>query len=268
MFEKDKWKTKFLIVALGQAVSLLGSHGVQFAMIWWLAEQTASPLMLGLSGLVAYLPMTLFSPLAGIAADRLDRKRICIVSDLAMGVVALLYALCLAWLTLPVWTERFAQEAAAIRRILGANCAAVRHIGSTAVPGLCAKPIIDILPVVYDLSLTDAAQAAFERIGYEYLGEFGIPGRRYLRKGGDERTHQIHILAQSDRRNIERHLAVRDYLRTHPEAARQYGALKTALAARFPYDIEGYCDGKAAFMQQLEREALIWQARGQAARHK
>lgn len=104
MFEKDKWKTKFLIVALGQAVSLLGSHGVQFAMIWWLAEQTASPMMLGLSGLVAYLPMTLFSPLAGIAADRLDRKRICIVSDLAMGVVALLYALCLAWLTLPVWT--------------------------------------------------------------------------------------------------------------------------------------------------------------------
>ena len=87
----------------------------------------------------------------------------------------------------PVWTERFAQEAAAIRRILGANCAAVHHIGSTAVPGLCAKPIIDILPVVYDLSLTDAAQAAFERIGYEYLGEFGIPGRRYLRKGGDER---------------------------------------------------------------------------------
>ena len=95
----------------------------------------------------------------------------------------------------PVWTERFAQEAAAIRRILGANCAAVHHIGSTAVPGLCAKPIIDILPVVYDLSLTDAAQAAFERIGYEYLGEFGIPGRRYLRKGGDERTHQIHIFA-------------------------------------------------------------------------
>ena len=142
----------------------------------------------------------------------------------------------------PVWAERFAQEAAAIRRILGANCAAVHHIGSTAVPGLCAKPIIDILPVVYDLSLTDAAQAAFERIGYEYLGEFGIPGRRYLRKGGDERTH--------------------------PEAARQYGALKTALAARFPYDIEGYCDGKAAFMQQLERNALIWQARGQAARHK
>lgn len=104
MFEKDKWKTKFFIVALGQAVSLLGSHGVQFAMIWWLAEQTSSPLMLGLSGLVAYLPMTLFSPLAGIAADRLNRKFICIFSDMSMGVIALIYAVCLLLFDLPVWT--------------------------------------------------------------------------------------------------------------------------------------------------------------------
>ena len=63
-----------MIVALGQAVSMLGSHGVQFALIWWLAEKTSSPLMLGISGIVAYLPMTLFSPLAGIAADRYNRK--------------------------------------------------------------------------------------------------------------------------------------------------------------------------------------------------
>ena len=66
MTETRKWKQSFLIVALGQAVSLLGSHGVQFALIWWLAEQTASPLMLGASGLAAYLPMTLLSPVAGI----------------------------------------------------------------------------------------------------------------------------------------------------------------------------------------------------------
>ena len=104
MFEKDKWKTKFLAVALGQAVSLLGSHGVQFALIWWLAEQTASPLMLGVSGLAAYLPMALFSPLAGIAADRMNRKHICIFSDLAMGMMALLYAMALVLFDLPVWT--------------------------------------------------------------------------------------------------------------------------------------------------------------------
>ena len=65
MEKTQKWKSQFMIVALGQAVSMLGSHGVQFALIWWLAEKTSSPLMLGISGLVAYLPMTLFSPLAG-----------------------------------------------------------------------------------------------------------------------------------------------------------------------------------------------------------
>ena len=104
MFEKQNWKLKFFMVALGQAVSMLGSHGVQFALIWWLAEQTSSPFMLGLSGLVAYLPMSLFSPLAGVAADRLNRKWVCIVSDMAMGLMAAAYALCLAFFDLPAWT--------------------------------------------------------------------------------------------------------------------------------------------------------------------
>lgn len=104
MNRTNHWKTSFTIVALGQAVSMLGSHGVQFALIWWLAEQTASPMMLGISGLVAYLPMTLFSPIAGVAADRFNRKWISIVSDMAMGAAALLYALALSAFDLPVWT--------------------------------------------------------------------------------------------------------------------------------------------------------------------
>ena len=95
MLKKDKWKTKFIIVALGQAISMLGSHGVQFALIWWLAEKTSSPLILGISGIVAYLPMSLFSPIAGIAADRYNRKFISIFSDTAMGTIALLYAVLL-----------------------------------------------------------------------------------------------------------------------------------------------------------------------------
>ena len=104
MLTKQKWKSKFLLVALGQAVSLLGSHGVQFALIWWLAEQTSSPLMLGAAGFAAYLPMTLLSPIAGIAADRYNRKFISIFSDMAMGMVALLYAGLLHFFDLPVWT--------------------------------------------------------------------------------------------------------------------------------------------------------------------
>lgn len=104
MCETSKWKSRFLVVALGQAISLLGSHGVQFALIWWLAEKTSSPLMLGISGLVAYLPMTLFSPIAGIVADKVNRKFVCIFSDMAMGIVAMLYAVLLFFFDLPVWT--------------------------------------------------------------------------------------------------------------------------------------------------------------------
>lgn len=99
-----KWRSQFIIVALGQAVSMLGSHGVQFALIWWLAEKTSSPLMLGISGIVAYLPMSLFSPIAGIAADRYNRKFISIFSDMTMGMIALIYAVLLFFLDLPVWT--------------------------------------------------------------------------------------------------------------------------------------------------------------------
>lgn len=104
MEKTQKWESQFLVVALGQAISMLGSHGVQFALIWWLAEKTSSPFMLGMSGLVAYLPMTLFSPLAGIAADRYNRKFISIFSDMAMGAVALIYAGLLFFFDLPVWT--------------------------------------------------------------------------------------------------------------------------------------------------------------------
>lgn len=93
-----------MIVALGQAVSMLGSHGVQFALIWWLAEKTSSPLMLGISGIAAYLPMAVFSPAAGIAADRYNRKMISVFSDMAMGTIAWIYAVMLFFFDLPVWT--------------------------------------------------------------------------------------------------------------------------------------------------------------------
>ena len=104
MDKNKKWKSQFIIVALGQAVSMLGSHGVQFALIWWLAEKTSSPLMLGISGIVAYLPMSLFSPIAGIVADRYNRKFISIFSDMMMGMIALIYAVLLFFFDLPVWT--------------------------------------------------------------------------------------------------------------------------------------------------------------------
>lgn len=156
----------------------------------------------------------------------------------------------------PAWPLKYETEKEKIEAILEHNCIALYHIGSTSVPGLAAKPIIDIMAAVRSLEQADAAAEKFSRIGYEYLGEFGIPGRRYLRKGGDERTHQIHIFQADDRKNIERHLAFRDYLRTHEEECREYAALKKELARRFPYDIDGYCDGKEKFVRTMEKQAL------------
>ena len=156
----------------------------------------------------------------------------------------------------PLWPLLFRKEADAISRILGDNLVLIHHIESTSVPFLAAKPIIDIMPVVKDLSGVDAVSGEFVKLGYEYLGEFGIKGRRYLRKGGQERTHQIHIFQMEDDTNILRHLAFRDYLRSHRDVAMEYAALKKDLAARFPYDIDGYCDGKDAFVKRIENLAL------------
>lgn len=109
-----------------------------------------------------------------------------------------------------------------------------------------------------DDCLVDKHNKEFVAIGYECMGEFGIEGRRYFRKGGDNRTHQIHIFEQSNHKDINRHIAVRDFLRTHPDIALEYGELKMELAYRFSEDIEGYCTGKDAFVKQLEKDALLW----------
>ena len=104
----------------------------------------------------------------------------------------------------------------------------------------------------------EACYAQFEAIGYEGMGELGIPGRRYFRKGGDDRTHQIHIFCADSQKDIDRHLAVRDYLRANDRQAAAYGALKLQLARQFPEDLEGDCEGKDAFVKQLEQRALAW----------
>lgn len=158
----------------------------------------------------------------------------------------------------PEWEKQFKAESKKIKAILGKNCIAVYHIGSTSVKGLKAKPIIDIMPVVKDISLVEEHNADFEALGYECKGEYGIPGRRFFIKGGDDRTHHIHIFEKSNETEITRHLAVANYLRSHKEAVEEYGSLKTALAEQYPYDNEGYCNGKDAYMKELEEKSLKW----------
>jgi GrpB-like predicted nucleotidyltransferase (UPF0157 family) len=95
------------------------------------------------------------------------------------------------------------------------------------------------------------------KLGYSAYGENGIPNRRYFSKGGDQRTHHVHIYLIGDS-NIERHLAFKDYLKYHPEKAREYSELKGKLASRYSYDIESYIEGKDALVKKLEAQALYW----------
>ncbi len=159
----------------------------------------------------------------------------------------------------PHWKKQFKEEAKLIKKILGKNCVTVNHIGSTAIKGMCAKPIIDIMPIVKDINAVDALNSEFEKLGYECLGEYGIAGRRFYRKGSDNPTHHIHIFEKTDKENIDRHFAVRDYLMLHPEVAKEYGELKKKLADEFAFDREAYCKGKDAFIKDLEQKALVWQ---------
>lgn len=156
----------------------------------------------------------------------------------------------------PLWAKKYEKESLLIKGILEDNCIAIYHIGSTSVPGLAAKPIIDIMVAVRSLEMADKVSETFSGIGYEYLGEFGIAGRRYLRKGGAERTHQIHIFQADDWNNLGRHLAFRDYMRTHKREREEYAKMKTELAKKFPYNIDGYCDGKEKFVREMEKLAL------------
>ncbi len=159
------------------------------------------------------------------------------------------------------WVQVYAKEAQALRYVFEACLVNIHHIGSTAVHGLHAKPIIDIMPVVWDISLVDKCTEPMGDIGYDPKGENGIPGRRYFQKGGDDRTHHVHVF-QVGSSYIRRHLAFRDYLRTHPNAARHYGDLKLRLAGEFPYDIESYIHGKESLVKDIEQRALEWYISG------
>lgn len=104
----------------------------------------------------------------------------------------------------------FKEEAAKLQTIFGNEIVDIHHIGSTSVPGLKAKPIIDIMPVVRDINTVDNYNIYMQEIGYEPKGENGIPKRRYFQKGGENRTHHVHIY-QTGSYEIKRHLAFRDY---------------------------------------------------------
>jgi GrpB-like predicted nucleotidyltransferase (UPF0157 family) len=119
-----------------------------------------------------------------------------------------------------------------------------------------------MMPVVRDIECVELLNEQMESLGYEALGEFGIPRRRYFRKGEDARTHQVQVFQKDDHCNINRHLAVKEFLKSHPIEAVRYGELKESLAKKFPADMISYVEGKSAFVKELEKRALSWYREG------
>jgi GrpB-like predicted nucleotidyltransferase (UPF0157 family) len=158
----------------------------------------------------------------------------------------------------PRWPEMARQRIAELKA-LGPLLIAVQHIGSTAIPGLAAKPIIDLMPVVSSLAALDTEQSKVEALGYDWHGAFGIEGRRYctLADAQGNRIAQLHCF-EAGSPHVERHIAFRDFLIAHPEMARAYEAEKRRARALHPDDSHAYSDEKAAWIRETEWRALDW----------
>lgn len=159
----------------------------------------------------------------------------------------------------PSWSMKAGEEIRALRQILPSQLAKkVEHTGSTAIPGIKAKPIIDILILVSDITAAQSAIVPIKSLGYQYWDENPDKTQMFFVKGmppfGQGRTH--HILIVEDENVVRSRVAFRDYLRTHLETATQYEILKTDLAQRFHQDREAYTQAKTQFVNQIVREAL------------
>ena len=153
----------------------------------------------------------------------------------------------------PMWPARFEDA----RRAIVDSCGclvALEHVGSTAVPGLAAKPTLDLMPILARPEDGARIVPAMTGLGYEYRGAFGIPGRHFFTRwlDGDPHVekHNVHAYPVGHT-EIARHLVFRDALRADAATRAAYAALKRALAARFPHDVEAYAEAKSAFVDEV-----------------
>jgi len=151
----------------------------------------------------------------------------------------------------PGWKSAFRREAALLRSTFGGAVLGVEHIGSTAVEGMAAKPIIDLMCAVAGLDGARAFRPRLEALGYEYRPDEAVPDRLFFAKGPRERrTHHL-SLTEPGSTFYEEKLLFRDYLRTHASAAEEYRRLKAGLAGRHASDRASYTEGKRAFVERI-----------------
>jgi GrpB-like predicted nucleotidyltransferase (UPF0157 family) len=156
----------------------------------------------------------------------------------------------------PRWPTFFEQIHAILWPAVQDVATAIEHVGSTAVPGLAAKPIIDIDIVIPPHQNMQHIIEHLEPLGYTHLGTLGIAGRDAFRQENTLPKHNLYV-CPADSIGLRNHLAVRDYLRAHPEAVQAYGELKRRLASTFTNDIDRYVDGKTDFIISLLRQSSV-----------
>jgi GrpB-like predicted nucleotidyltransferase (UPF0157 family) len=167
----------------------------------------------------------------------------------------------------PAWSGAAAAERLRLIAALGSVLVEVHHIGSTSVPGLTAKPIVDLLGVAVSLAALDAGRSVIEGLGYEWRGEYGLSGRRYCtwnEPASGQRRIQLHCYAEPSS-EIERHLAFRDALRDEPALAAAYAAEKRRCLARHADDGRAYGLCKSEWIGRVEAEALAARAQTSAS---
>jgi len=157
----------------------------------------------------------------------------------------------------PAWPQLFNTLKSSIDTALGDVALSIEHIGSTSVPGLAAKPIIDIDVVVRAEDMAKAI-ALLATIGYVHDGDGGIPGRERFEQPASLPLHHLYVCAE-DNAELKRHLTFRGYLRVHPEAAAAYGSLKKRLAAEHGDDREGYSVAKTEFVTDILQKGRLLQ---------
>lgn len=150
------------------------------------------------------------------------------------------------------WKQAFTNIKSELEAVLGDLALRIEHVGSTSVEGLSAKPVIDIDVVIKDTSILEPVISALAKIGYRHEGDLGIPGREAFKYEGKEHLmkHHLYVCAK-DSDELKRHLAFRDYLRSHPEAVKEYSRVKTEGAELYPYDIDKYIEHKSPFIEEI-----------------
>jgi GrpB-like predicted nucleotidyltransferase (UPF0157 family) len=153
----------------------------------------------------------------------------------------------------PEWAQLYQRERARLAAALGAHMLEIEHVGSTAIPGILAKPVLDIAAAVDSFEAAVVCVAPLEALGYAYRGENGIPRRHYfVLRAPDGETTRVHLhMLEMESAEWKNHLLFRDHLRAHPQDAHAYQALKQQLMEQHRHDRAAYTEGKAAFVARI-----------------